>query len=187
MRIRSRAVAGLAAGCAALAVSAAPALAAPVTVKTDRGTSCTINASKTLGGGLLGVQPISFSGTVDCTLADPANAPKAGGGMTLTSTAPLGLTSAGGRPTSPEDQETVPGAKAGEFGFVCDVEPGADCDFAGGSTGIPTATYQVLFGVAFTAPEGEIWTEVPDAGCDEVLDGGRTVGCLSSTEKFTTG
>lgn len=187
MKVKSKLVTGVITGCAAVGAFAAPASAAPMTVGTDAGTTCTVEAGKSLGGGLL-VRPISFTGTVDCTLADADNAPTASSSLLLTSSAPLSLTSAGGNPTSPEDQETVPGQKAGEFGFVCAVEPDADCGFAGSTLGIPTASYQVLFGSSLVAPEGETWTQVPE-GCDLVdTDSGDSgVGCLSTTEKFTTG
>lgn len=189
MRLKCIAIAALAAG--AVAVSASEALAAPVTVKTDKGTSCTIDASRTLGSGLL-IRPISFAGTITCTLADPARAANVSGGLILTSTAPLGLGSAGGQPTSPEDQELRPGAKAGEFAYTCDLEPAADCGFAGRSTGLPLGTYQVIYGAGLTAPEGERWTVgvgqgQPNQGCEASQDEGRTVSCASSTEKFTTG
>ena len=74
MRLKSKTVVGLVAGCAALAFSAAPASAAPLTVKTDAGTTCTVNADYTLGAGLL-VRPIDFKGTIGCSPANSANVP----------------------------------------------------------------------------------------------------------------
>lgn len=183
MRLKSKVVTGLAMGCAAVALSAAPASAAPLTVETDAGTSCTVDAGYSLGGGLL-VRPIDFTGTIDCTLADPANAPSASGQLVLTSSAPPSLGSAGGQPNEP--QETVsagPGAPAGEFGFRCDVGPGADCGFSGRSIGLPTASYQVIFGETIVPPQGEAWTVVPE-GCR--LSGEGAVACTSVSGMFTT-
>lgn len=183
MRLKSKVVAGLATGCAAVALFVAPASAAPLTVETDAGTSCTVNAGYSLGGGLL-VRPIDFTGTIDCTLADPANAPSASGQLLLTSSAPLSLGSAGGQPNEP--QETVsagPGFPAGEFALRCDVAPGADCGFSGRSTGLPTASYQVIFGETIVAPKGETWTVVPE-GCERSEEG--SVACTSFSQKFTT-
>lgn len=188
MQVSSKVIAGLVTCTAAVAAFAAPAAAAPVTVQTDAGTRCTIEAGKTVGGGLV-LRPITFTGTVDCTLADSANAPVANSGLVLTSTAPLGLGGAGGTPTTPADQEAVPGfpGKQGP-GFKCVVEPGADCDFAGRSNGLPLGSYDVIFGSGLTAPEGETWTVVTgktglNQGCT-LEEGGRAVACASSTGLF---
>ena len=183
MRLKSKTVVGLVAGCSALAFSAAPASAAPLTVKTDAGTTCTVNADYTLGAGLL-VRPIDFKGTIGCSPANSANVPTASSQLVLTSSAPLGLGGAGGRPNKP--QATVPappGFPAGEFAYKCDVAPNADCSFSGRSTGIPTGTYQVIFSSGLVAPKGETWTGVPE-GCRLSEDG--SVACTSFSAKFTT-
>lgn len=177
MRLKSKSVASLVAACAAVAFSAAPASAAPVTVKTDAGTTCTINADYTLGAGLL-VRPIDFRGTIGCSLANPAKVPTASSGLKLNSSLPLSAGAAGGRPNQP--QELVGEGEAAQY--KCDLTPGRDCGFSGRTTGLPASTYEVVFGSAITAPRGESWTAVP-AGC-QLSEG--AVSCASYSAKFTT-
>lgn len=166
----------MAAGCAAVAVAAPSALAALVVVKTDAGTTCTLNADKQLGSGLL--RPITFTGDVECSLADPANIPTfLNGALGLNSSLVLGLGAARGAP----NQTPKPAPPGFEGGYECDLAPGADCGATGTATGLPLATYNVFFGGAITAPKGETWTVVPEA-C-ELAEG--TVSCASRTEPFT--
>lgn len=105
----SCAIATLATSAALAAAHAAPAAAAPLTVQTDAGTSCTIDASAQVGAGVLGISPIDFKGNVGCSLADDANAPLYEGGARLTSNLfglgdvlPLGLGSFGGAAAQPK-------------------------------------------------------------------------------------
>lgn len=189
MKIRSKTVSGVLAGCAAFAFAAVPASAAqvegPATATTDAGTTCTVVADATVGGGL-GVKPVGFSGSIDCTLADPSNAPASGGGLVLQSSAPLGLGSMGGTPSDPGAQEQVApppgfGSEVGP-GYRCDVEPGVDCGFSGRQPlGLLGQTYTALFGTAITPPEGERFVSTSD-GCTLQEDG--TAGCAS--EKSVT-
>lgn len=120
MQVRSKAVSGIVAGAAALAVLAGPASAATPSprVTTDAGTPCTMSASKDVGSGVLGVSPIDFKGDVGCSLADQANAPLYSGGARLTSNLlgvgdalPLELGSnfgAAAQPNSPSNVEVAP-------------------------------------------------------------------------------
>lgn len=185
MNIKSKAVSGVLAGCATLAFAAAPASAAqqpgPQTATTDAGTTCTVVADATLGGGLL-VRPVNFGGSIDCTFADPSNFGVSSGSLILQSSAPLGAGSMSGRPNDPGAQESVPpppgfGNEQGP-GLRCDLEPGADCGFSGtNSLGLPGTTYTALFGTAITPPAGERFVSASE-GCTLGEDG--TVGCAST-------
>lgn len=178
MKISSKVVSGVAAGCAALALSAAPASAAqvvgPQTATTDAGTTCTVLADATVGAGLL-VKPVDYSGSINCTLADPSNAPISSGAVTLENTLPLGLSFPNAQPNDPAAQEKVPQEEG--FSYRCDVEPGVDCGFSGReSLGLPGQSYTVIFGTGITPPEGERFTSASE-GC--TLEASGAVGCAS--------
>lgn len=166
-------------GCAALAMSAIPASAAPATgpatATTDAGTKCTVEADARVGGGLV-AKPINFSGSIDCTLADSSNAPLSSGGVVLqNSGTPLGLGTAGAQPNDPDAQEKVPGFEG--FAYRCELKPDVDCGFSGRQPlGLPGQSYTALFGTGITPPEGERWTSVSE-GCE--LDSAGAVACAS--------
>lgn len=190
MRFNSKWIATAVTGCAALAVSAAPASAAqepgPQTVTSDAGTTCTVKADATVERGLLGVliRPVAFSGTVDCTLADPSNVPVSSGAIALTSSQVLGLGTTGGRPNDPVNNVAVPSGN-NEQGpsYRCEVAPGVDCGFSGRNELAPAGNYKVVFGAGITPPEGETWTSL-SAGCQ--LDGGESGAVNCASEKAVT-
>lgn len=184
MQIRSRAVSGLLAGCAALAFAAAPASAAqepgPQTATTDAGSTCTVEANATVGAGLL-VKPVDYSGSINCTFADPSNVGISSGGLLLQNTLPLGLSFPNAQPNDPEAQETVlPDPAFGNEqgpGFKCDLEPGVDCGFSGReNVGLPGQSYTAIFGTGITPPEGEAFVSASE-GC--TLGDLGTVSCAS--------
>lgn len=149
------------------------ASAAPVTVATDAGTLCTLNADATVGPGLL-VKPIGFTGTIACSLADPANPVIVNAGLILRNSGlPLGLGDASGLPNGPD---SVPIAVEEGFTYRCEQTPSADCGFNGSQPlGLVGQTYRAIFGAGLTAPAGESWVGVP-AGC---APSGAEVACSS--------
>lgn len=178
MKIKSKVISGMVAGCAALAVSAAPAAAAPVTgpatATTDAGTTCTVIADASVGQGLIAVKPVSFTGSIDCTLADPANPAISSGNLVLQNSLPLGLSVPNARPNDPQANERQ--AVVDGFAYRCELEPGVDCGFSGREDlGLLGQTYTALFGTGITAPEGETWVSV--SGCTKESD--TVVGCSS--------
>ena len=181
MKIKSRVISGMVAGCAALALSAVPAAAAPVTVSTDAGTTCRVNADASLGGGLV-VKPVSFSGTIDCSLADRANPVLVSGALGLQSSAPLGIGGTGGQPNDPDANESVlgpPGSKEGSF--RCELEPGTDCGLSGKQPlGLTGQTYTAFFGVGLTPPEGETWIAAPGCTLDSGPKAEGGIACSSN-------
>lgn len=203
MRVNSKVISGMVAGCAALAAFAPPASAATpsATVTTDAGTTCTVSATKNVGSGLLGLSPIDFKGDVGCSLADPADAPVYGGSVRLTTnllgvgdSLPLELgynfgTSA--QPNSPSNVEQPPAPPGESNGFVCRLDPGYDCGSTGRANGLPATPYQVIHLNTLNAPAGETWTEVPE-GCAKIENGegdmeSSAVSCTTMTEPFSTG
>lgn len=173
MSRRLKTLTALSAGCAALAITAGPASAAPATVSTDAGTVCTLNADATVGGGLL-TKPVNFTGTISCSLADPAKPVIVNAGLILRNAGlPLGLGDKSGVPNSP-DSVAIPV----EEGFIyrCELTPTADCGFTGSQPlGLGGQTYTAIFGAGLTAPAGESWVGVP-AGC---TPSGPEIACAS--------
>lgn len=189
----------LAASAALAATFAAPASAAPLTVETDAGTACTIDAAQHVGSGFLGLKPIDFKGLVSCSPAGDADAPVYEGGARLTSNLlglgdvlPLDLGNIGGAAATPNSPSNVdaPPPPAGEGAlFVCRLDPGYDCGSTGRMTGLPATPYEVLHFGTLTAPAGERWTTVPE-GCEigqTEDEDASAVSCISTTEPFTTG
>lgn len=200
MKVNSKVISGMVAGCAALAAFASPASAAPATVTTDAGTTCTISSDYNVGSGLLGLSPIDFTGDVSCSLADQANAPIYSGSVRLTSNL-LGIGDAlpleigdnfgaTAQPNSPSNVESPPPPPGESNGFVCRLDPGYDCGSSGRANGLPATPYQVIHFGTLSAPAGETWTVVPE-GCGGISSGegdvGSSVSCTSMTEPFTTG
>lgn len=179
MRLKSKFVAGAVAGCAALVVSAAPALAAPVSVTSDAGTTCTLDADASIGGSLLN-RKVNYSGTIECSLADPASTPTLGNaGLALDGGLPIGNPLGGllgdtNSPNQPPSEQ--PGV---ESGYGCELEPGADCGATGRATALPGQSYSARFGGEIVPPEGETWTTATD-GC-ELLDGRAACSAVSET------
>ena len=187
MKIRNKALAAVVASGAMLAISGAPASAAegPQTVTSDAGTTCTLSTDATVERGLLGVllRPVAFSGSVDCTLADPANAPTSSAGLVLASSQPLGLGQTGGQPNDPANNVAVPGGSPEEgAAYTCELRPGVDCGFSGRNESALAGSYRVIFGAGLTPPEGETWVSYSD-GC-QPDNGGNAVSC--SSEKPVT-
>ena len=187
MRIKSRAVAGLVAGCALVAVSAAPASAAPKTVTSDAGTTCTVDSDARVGAGLV-IRPITFSGSISCSPADPAKVPSISTtGLTLTGKTPIGLIEAppaSGSPNQPGATRPTPlppPGSEGAGGYDCVVKPDVDCGASGTTTGLPLATYQAIFFTTIIAPAGETWTA--SDGCDLQ---GVNAQCASSSNTVAT-
>lgn len=200
MSIRSNLTAGVIAAITGAAMFAGPAAAATpaLTVQTDAGTSCTLDSSATVGGGLFAIAPIVFKGDIGCSLANDANAPLYEGGVRLTSNLlglgvlPLDLDNIGAaaaQPNSPSNRE-VPPPPAGEGAFVvCRLDPGYDCGSTGQMTGLPATPYEVVHFATLTAPAGETWADAPE-GCQlSSSDRGpdTVVSCIATTDPFTTG
>lgn len=144
-----------------------------------------------VGGGLLGLRPIDFTGDIDCSPAGSSNAPVSYSGLALTSdplglrdVLPLGLGQLGGAAgqlSSPPNTDEPP---TEEGPVACRVDPGYDCGRTGRANGLPATTYQLIFGVGFRAPEGETWTDLPEE-CQSAEEA-SFVSCVSLSEPFTT-
>lgn len=201
MSIRSNLTAGVIVAITGAAMFAGPAAAASgpaLTVQTDAGTSCTLDASATVGGGLFGIAPIVFKGDIGCSLANDANAPLYEGGVRLTSNLlglgvlPLDLDNIGAaaaQPNSPSNTEATPPPPGEGALFVCRLDPGYDCGSTGQTTGLPATPYQVMHFATLSAPAGETWTDAPE-GCQlSPSDRGpdTAVSCIATTDPFTTG
>lgn len=183
MKLRTQGAAAMIVATAALGMTASQASAAPVTISTDAGTTCTLNADANVGRGLV-VKPVNFAGEVSCSLADPANPAIVSANLILRNSGlPLGIGEKAGTPDS-SDTNRVPVFDG--FAHTCELSPGADCSHSGNQPlGVPGQTYTALFGAGFTPPEGESWVSAP-AGC--TLDSGPAAegGIACASQKAVT-
>lgn len=177
----TRGILALLTSAAAIGATAGQAAAAPVTISTDAGTTCTLTAGASLGGGFP-AKPVNFNGEVSCSLADPAKPVVVSANLLLRNSGlPLGIGEKSGMPDS-ADTSRVPQEEG--FSYTCAVTADADCSHSGTQPlGLIGQTYTALFGAGFSPPEGERWVNAP-AGC--TLDAGTGGGIACSSTQAVT-
>lgn len=119
------------------------------------------------------MKPVGFTGTISCSLADPAKPVIVNAALILRNSGlPLGLGDETGTPNVPD---SVPIAGEEGFTFRCEQTPTADCGFTAQPLGPAGQTYGATFGAGLTAPAGKSWVGAP-AGCTPC---GPEIACAS--------